>query len=329
MIIFYRSRRTRSSRLAKKVCKRVENEGPQGDEGRGQPDPAGNVVRIRRDWFGPREDLVPFGPRASGTGVVELSPPAPVRPDDFWGEDSASIHDVLEGPGAAAPAPEARIAVDVASAPPRDSRSLVLPGALASVRRIGRRVRRAGAWIPRLPRVGLSIPRVRVSLPRVRFSIPRVRAVPLAAVGLAVFAGAAIVLAAVGATPGVSPQRAAVRGDQMLAGLSPAALAIAPVFPARPPTRHTASRHQAPAVRHRRRAPESKVGSSSPSSAALQGSGGTPAQPGTSQTAPPAASAAQATRTATGASAGSTGSEGSAPAGPQGPGAPFGPGHLG
>ena len=43
---------------------------------------------------------MPFGPRASQAGVVDIQPAAPVRPDDFWGEGSAAIHDVLQAPDA-------------------------------------------------------------------------------------------------------------------------------------------------------------------------------------------------------------------------------------
>ena len=59
-----------------------------GDERAEAPD---KVVRLPRDWLGPREDLVPFGPRAS-------TPEAPPSAADFWGERSAAIHDALEAP---------------------------------------------------------------------------------------------------------------------------------------------------------------------------------------------------------------------------------------
>lgn len=52
---------------------------------------ASNVVRLPRDWLGPREELIPFGPRASE------SPAAP-SPSDFWGEHSADMHHALQGP---------------------------------------------------------------------------------------------------------------------------------------------------------------------------------------------------------------------------------------
>ncbi len=77
------------------------------------------VIHLPRDWLGPREDLVPFGPSADRQGqepresssevrdasrdevsarppLEEVPPPPldPVSPDDFWGERSAA----LQGP---------------------------------------------------------------------------------------------------------------------------------------------------------------------------------------------------------------------------------------
>lgn len=57
----------------------------------GAADEAGNVVRIPRDWFGPTEDLVPFGPRAS-------APADQLDPNTFWDESSNHIQDVVEAP---------------------------------------------------------------------------------------------------------------------------------------------------------------------------------------------------------------------------------------
>jgi len=80
-----------------------------------------NVVRLPRDWLGPREELVPFGPedrarareaRAAGGLVAAPSSPAgevptadlyadtPPAATDFWSEDSAALHDAIQGPGA-------------------------------------------------------------------------------------------------------------------------------------------------------------------------------------------------------------------------------------
>lgn len=81
------------------------------------------VIRLPRDWLGPREELVPFGPSAErgGHGLrasepplgernppdqdasarpsleeVPSPPPDPVSPDDFWGERSAALQGPLE-----------------------------------------------------------------------------------------------------------------------------------------------------------------------------------------------------------------------------------------
>lgn len=72
-------------------------------------EPAGKVVRLPRDWLGPRDELVPFG-RRSATREAELGGPAltseapplvadsPPSAADFWGERSAAIHDAVQAP---------------------------------------------------------------------------------------------------------------------------------------------------------------------------------------------------------------------------------------
>ncbi len=50
-----------------------------------------NVVRLPRDWLGPREELIPVGRSADGPIDEGASPSA----DAFWGESSASIQDAL------------------------------------------------------------------------------------------------------------------------------------------------------------------------------------------------------------------------------------------
>jgi hypothetical protein len=67
-------------------------------------------VRLPRDWVGPREELVPFGPaararanRSTDPASVELLPPAA---HDFWGEDSAALHDAMQAPPVDSPAPQ-------------------------------------------------------------------------------------------------------------------------------------------------------------------------------------------------------------------------------
>ena len=69
-------------------------EGRHTESGEQEARPRTNVVRLPRDWLGPRDELVPFGPRASSEDAEEPPPTA----EDFWGERSASIHDALQAP---------------------------------------------------------------------------------------------------------------------------------------------------------------------------------------------------------------------------------------
>lgn len=69
----------------------METGGRQDEERDREADEAGKVVRIPRDWFGPAEDLVPFGPRAS-------VPAEELDPNSFWDESSNDIQHVVEAP---------------------------------------------------------------------------------------------------------------------------------------------------------------------------------------------------------------------------------------
>ena len=101
----------------------VEREGQHTEHGRNEADRAGNVVRFPRDWFGPPDELVPIG-RNARPPDPPTPPPASTRTAaDFWGEESATVHDALQ------PAPPKRVARTV----PR-----VRPGILE----LGRPVRR-------------------------------------------------------------------------------------------------------------------------------------------------------------------------------------------
>jgi hypothetical protein len=81
----------------------VESEGPQSSERGREPPSQANVIQFG-DWIGPRDELVPFGPRQRTRGGEisdELSAaPLPTPSDsppsacDFWGERAAS----LQGP---------------------------------------------------------------------------------------------------------------------------------------------------------------------------------------------------------------------------------------
>jgi hypothetical protein len=64
-------------------------------------EPEDNVVRLPRDWLGPREKLVPFGPSArhdeeEPLDEIETRLSPSVSADDFWGERSAALQDPLE-----------------------------------------------------------------------------------------------------------------------------------------------------------------------------------------------------------------------------------------
>jgi hypothetical protein len=72
---------------------------------------AGNVVRLPREWLGPPEELVPFGPsaRAREAERVDSDPQGADRPvPDFWGEGSAVLQDAIEVPAEALAADDAK-----------------------------------------------------------------------------------------------------------------------------------------------------------------------------------------------------------------------------
>jgi hypothetical protein len=99
-------------------------EGRQIESGRAA-EPSDKVVRLPRDWLGPREHLVPFGTAAS---PVTESEPAGLAPsaDDFWGERSAAIHDAVQAPETPPPA-------DASAPNPRlPRRSLLAAGLMAA-----------------------------------------------------------------------------------------------------------------------------------------------------------------------------------------------------
>jgi hypothetical protein len=67
----------------------------------------GKVVRIPRDWFGPKSELVPFGQSAAEDGSgSELpsgeQPAAPLDANLFWGEEAGSVQHVVDAPAGTA-----------------------------------------------------------------------------------------------------------------------------------------------------------------------------------------------------------------------------------
>lgn len=129
----------------------------RGEQRSGDPG-EDKVIRLPRDWLGPREDLVPFGPSAhrqskepreseSSPGqpdawgddasarppLEEVPPPPldPVSPDDFWGERSAALQGPLDHA-------DREAAVGDASEPTlRRRRAPVLAGGAAAAVAIG------------------------------------------------------------------------------------------------------------------------------------------------------------------------------------------------
>jgi hypothetical protein len=84
--------------------RREEEDRPDGrrptEPGSDQED---NIVQLPRDWLGPREELVPFGPSAD-PDPSRAAQADEVSPEDFWGERSAAVQDTLEheaAPGSA------------------------------------------------------------------------------------------------------------------------------------------------------------------------------------------------------------------------------------
>lgn len=69
-------------------------EGQQTESGERAAEPRGKIVRLPRDWLGPRDELVPFGPRSAPPEANETPP----SPSDFWGEQSAELQSALRGP---------------------------------------------------------------------------------------------------------------------------------------------------------------------------------------------------------------------------------------
>jgi hypothetical protein len=283
----------------------VENDGPNSSRGH-DDDATANVVHFPRDWFGPRDELVPFGPGAeegarddAGTPTpLEPVTPPPVRADDFWGEDSASIHNAMQAPVTPDPfaKPEPVAAPDPVAEPE--------PVAVAGERSPSR------AW---RPSVG--------GLPARR------RAVTWVGLGAAAITLVVVTLGSLrpqmiraggsgGAVPALTP---AVIGDV------PPAIASHPAGSGashRRAGRGTGRVHASRARAHEIAGAASTTTSTQVASASRQTSATTQSSSAASQGSESASS--------TGASSDSGGgSARSQPAGPVGAGAPFGPGHLG
>jgi hypothetical protein len=100
----------------------VDWKGQNGENGTEQAQSAPNVVPFPRDWLGPREELVPFGPAASGDAGR-----APPSASDFWSEDSAAVQE----PELVSPSHNGRVAAPRRMFPPRGMVVAALAGVVA------------------------------------------------------------------------------------------------------------------------------------------------------------------------------------------------------
>jgi hypothetical protein len=66
----------------------VETDGRHAKPGGKEMEPEDNVVRLPRDWLGPREELIPFGPSAEAEDDGLATPPST---HDFWGEPGRGL----------------------------------------------------------------------------------------------------------------------------------------------------------------------------------------------------------------------------------------------
>src|SRR5437868_5354075 len=103
----YTSARKRRNRLnrGRRSANLVDTTDTQNRQGSRDKAPRDNVVRLPRDWLGPREDLVPFGPSAYRE-EPEQATELPRSANDFWGgadladDDGAATSAAATPPGA-------------------------------------------------------------------------------------------------------------------------------------------------------------------------------------------------------------------------------------
>lgn len=81
-----------------------------------------NVVRLPRDWLGPRDELIPLGSSANGHSGAQTA-------SDFWGEASSSLQSAVEAPAPPREAVGARRTLP----PPRYARTLGVAAVAAAL----------------------------------------------------------------------------------------------------------------------------------------------------------------------------------------------------
>jgi hypothetical protein len=309
---------------------------------------AGNVVRLPRDWLGPRDELVPFGPAArraeaaarsaaAARDELELAP-RPVSAeawdctqDDFWGGDLAAIPKPVVGPrpDKAQPAPDVI-----------DPGSPAQPGGVcdADAARSAREPAPSPAVASYSPRAGARFvePIHTAGRPR-RHATPRLALPPTRAAAMA----ASVVAAALGATALVSlggaGPRARVQQPSAAPALASAASSLILPNALDPHPRRVAqgrprlARHPRRVTKARRTAPPAAatptfVRVSAPSQAASTATSSGSARSSTTVVRPSVRTpAAPTTRTTTATTAVRSRTQ----PGPVGQGAAFGPGQLG
>jgi hypothetical protein len=276
----------------------VETDDRQAENGGRGARSDDNVVRLPRDWLGPLDELVPVGSaaraRAQGSAEHDSVGALPPTADDFWGEDSAALHDAIQAPS-----------TDLREPAPALAR--LRSGHRWSGRRFGR-ARWSPSWRgPRVPgRFVLGVPAAALIAIAIALSASGAPTVP---------ARRAVALATRQLAPATDP--GLVRRSSTAHSARPATATWS--VPKRKPS--------SPARPHRSRIPAPRPGHLAHSSAVLD----TPAQP--IHYAPPAytpvsgtASVSSTTPSAVSSAARSASTQASTPAGPTGRGSLIGAG---
>ncbi len=174
-LISYPGRRDRRRRHRKGSANSVNTEHHDTMDGKGVQETNENVVRLPREWIGPREKLVPMGSRA-GAGrptpldglsdrsiddddrsddvTEELAPAA----GDFWTAGASAVHHAIQGPTprasstASEPGPSEPRIHDEHPASDRARRRRLLPRGPRTRRAWGYRPQRTAAGDHRSPR---------------------------------------------------------------------------------------------------------------------------------------------------------------------------------
>lgn len=279
----------------------VEPEGPHTEHRRNDADRADNVVRFPRDWFGPPDELVPIG-RTARRPDPPTPLPAPTRTAaDFWGEESATVHDALP------PAPPKRVTRIAAR--------------VRAMRRVARE------------RATHRAAHARAGILEFGRSARRVVATPAALVLALVLVTASVFVATrpggsrsprTASSTGAAVTTAARREGTILA----ASVLTAARHAARHPTPHVPAVHTHPAPARSRHTTPAAASPSPP--AAQPAPVSQPATPASTESVGSSSgSAATGGTSATGAGAGQAGASEASPsqAGPTGPAAAFGPGY--